>query len=181
MSHLHDTTAPSLDMDVLAARSAGQRYHALVERGVSKVQAWDEAVAVFVGHHPHWPSPMAEREAARTVGALILNRLACDRAVPALPAGRIPLDLLIDLNTPETPESMRAAGRAAGRSMGMPKGLTTGLSGGQGRGGTALFQRTGMTVWPARPARLPLRLRRGAVERAHPVAPAFSGPLQAGQ
>ncbi|MBP0491765.1 hypothetical protein [Roseomonas indoligenes] len=165
MSHLHDTNAPRPDMDVLAARLAEQRYRALVERGVSKVQAWDEAVSLFVGHHPGWPAPMAEREAARTVGALILNRLACDRAGPKPMAHRVPLDLLIDLNTPETPESVRAAWRAKG----------------QGGGVAALFKRAGMTAWPARPARLPLRLRCAPRDRMHPAAPAFSSPTQLGR
>ncbi|SHJ89938.1 hypothetical protein SAMN02745194_03678 [Roseomonas rosea] len=111
MSHLHDTHAPAPDLDVLAARSAEQRYRSLVERGVSKVQAWEEAVALFVGHHPNWPVPLAERAAARTVGPMILNRLAAAQGQPKQPAAKAPLDLLVDLATPETPESMRAAMR----------------------------------------------------------------------
>ncbi|MFC0386818.1 hypothetical protein [Muricoccus vinaceus] len=111
MSHLHDTHAPSPDMDVLAARLAEQRYRTLVDRGVSTVQAWDEAVALFAGHHPSWPVPLAEREAARTVGALVLNRMAVELAQPRASMNKVPFDLLVDLATLETPESMRAAMR----------------------------------------------------------------------
>ena len=111
MSHLHDTHAPSPDMDVLAARLAEQRYRTLVDHGVSKVQAWDEAVALFAGHHPSWPMPLAEREAARTVGALVLNQVAAAKLKPKTSVSEVRLDLLVDLATPETPESMRAAMR----------------------------------------------------------------------
>ncbi|MCR0985420.1 hypothetical protein [Roseomonas populi] len=118
MSHLRDTNAPPPDLDVLAARSAEQRYRILVERGVSKVQAWQEAVSVFAGHHPSWPMPLAEREAARTVGALILNRQAAASDRPKSSANKIPLDLLVDLTTPETAESMRATARVAEMGLG---------------------------------------------------------------
>lgn len=111
MSHLHDTHAPSSDMDVLAARLAEQRYRTLVDHGVSKVQAWEEAVALFAGHHPSWPVPLAEREAARTVGALVLNQIAAAKVQVKKSANEVPLDLLVDLATPATPESMRAAMR----------------------------------------------------------------------
>lgn len=111
MRHFHDTHAPSPDMDVLVARLAEQRYRILVDRGVPKVQAWDEAVALFTGHHPSWPVPLAEREAARTVGALVLNRMAAEPAQPRASMNKVPLNLLLDLSTPETPESMRAAMR----------------------------------------------------------------------
>jgi hypothetical protein len=111
MSHAHNTHAPSPDMDVLAARLAKQRYRTLVDRGVSTVQAWEEAVALFAGHHPSWPAPLAEREAARTVGALVLIRMAAEPAQPRASMNQVPFDLLLDLSTPETPESMRAAMR----------------------------------------------------------------------
>lgn len=119
MSHLHDTHAPSPDMDVLAARLAEQRYRSLVDYGVSKVQAWDEAVAIFAGHHPSWPVPLAEREAARTVGALVLNQMAAAEGQPKKPAGKLPLDLLVDLATPAMPESMRAAMRVEEMGVGV--------------------------------------------------------------
>ena len=111
MSHLHDTHAPSPDMNVLAARQAEQRYRSLVDRGVSKVQAWAEAVALFAGHHPSWPVPLAEREAARTVGALILNHIAAADTEVKPRTRKVPLDLLLDLATAETPERVRAAMR----------------------------------------------------------------------
>lgn len=111
MSHLHDTHAPSPDLDVLAARCAEQRYRTLVERGVPKWHAWEEAVSLFAAHHPSWPVPLAEREAARTVGALILNHLATAEVQPKPSASTAPVDLLIDLATPETPEGIRAAMR----------------------------------------------------------------------
>jgi hypothetical protein len=120
MSHLHNTHAPSPDMDVLAARSAEQRYQTLVERGVPKWQAWEEAVALFAGHHPSWPVPLAGREAARTVGALILNQLEAARGKAKEAANRIPLHLLVDLCTPETAESMRAALRVEEMGVGAP-------------------------------------------------------------
>jgi hypothetical protein len=34
--------------------------------------AWQEAVDVFALHHPSWPRPLAEREAARTAGAMLI-------------------------------------------------------------------------------------------------------------
>jgi hypothetical protein len=109
MSHLHDTHPPSPDLDVPASRLAEQRYRILVERGVPKWQAWDEAVSLFAGHHPSWPVPLAEREAARTVGALILNQLEAARVQAKELANRVPLNLLVDLCTPETAESMRTS------------------------------------------------------------------------
>lgn len=111
MSHLHDTHAPCADMDVLAARLAEQRYRTLVDHGVSTVQAWDEAVALFAGHHPSWPLPLAEREAARTVGALVLNRMAAAEIPMKTSTNKAPLDLLVDLTTLAAPESMRATRR----------------------------------------------------------------------
>ena len=73
---------------------------------------WEEAAALFAGQHPNWPLPLAEREAARTVGALILNGRMGQERGPKPSPNRMPLDLLVDLATPETPESMRAADRA---------------------------------------------------------------------
>lgn len=114
MSHLHDTHAPSPDMDVLAAGLAEQRYRTLVDHGVSKVQAWDEAVSLFAGHHPSWPVPLAEREAARTVGALVLNQMVAAEVQSKQSTEKVPLDLLVDLATPVMPEGMRATTRVEG-------------------------------------------------------------------
>ena len=55
--------------------------------------------------------PLVERETARTVGALVLNQKAAAELATKQSANRIPLDLLVDLATPDTPESMRAAMR----------------------------------------------------------------------
>ena len=111
MSPLHDIHAPSQDMDVLAARLAEQRYRTLVDRVVSMVQAWDEAVALFAIDHPSWPMPLAVREAARTVGALVLNQIAGAKVQLKKSANEVLLDLLVDLGTPTTPKSMRAVMR----------------------------------------------------------------------
>ncbi|WP_458094738.1 hypothetical protein [Roseomonas sp. WA12] len=118
MSHLHDTHAPPADLDVLAARHAELVYRLAVGRGCPKWEAWEQAVADFGAHHPSWPMPLVEREAARTVGALVLNQLAAAEAEAKQSANRIPLDLLVDLSTPETPESMRASMRVEGMGAG---------------------------------------------------------------
>ncbi|WP_458098152.1 hypothetical protein [Roseomonas sp. WA12] len=118
MSHLHDTHAPPADLDVLAARRAELVYRLAVGRGCPKWEAWAQAVADFGAHHPSWPMPLVEREAARIVGALVLNQLAAAAAEAKQSANRIPLDLLVDLNTPETPESMRASMRVEGLGAG---------------------------------------------------------------
>jgi hypothetical protein len=113
MSNTLDPHAPPADLDVLAARHAEQFYRSAVKRGVPKWQAWEQAVATFAAHHPSWPMPLVEREAARTVGALVL----CQRAAEVIanrPACKPPLDLLVDLATPETPDSMRAIMRVEG-------------------------------------------------------------------
>lgn len=115
MSYTH---APCSNMDFLAARLAGQRYRTLVDRGVSKVQAWDEAVSLFAGHHPSWPVPLAKRDAARTVGALVLNQLVTAEVQPKQLTNKAPLDLLVDLARPGMPESMRATTRVEGMGHG---------------------------------------------------------------
>jgi hypothetical protein len=110
MSDNPDPHAPSTDLDVLAARHAKQLYRSAVKRGVPKWQAWEEAVAAFGAYHPSWPMPLVEREAARTVGALVLRQRSAE-AMPQKEMPKPPLDLLVDLATPETPESMRAIKR----------------------------------------------------------------------
>ncbi|WP_376092119.1 hypothetical protein ACE7GA_23005 [Roseomonas sp. CCTCC AB2023176] len=94
-----DTHAPPPDLDFPAARSAASTYRAALSRGVPEAQAWDEATTLFALHHPAWPLPLAEREAARTVGALI----ALSRALPARPTVTPPLPLLRRLAAPEIP------------------------------------------------------------------------------
>ncbi|WP_458097232.1 hypothetical protein [Roseomonas sp. WA12] len=111
MSHLHYTHAPPTDLDVLAARRAELAYRLAVGRGCPKWEAWEQAVADFRACHPNWPVALVEREAARTVGALVLNQRTAAEARVRQSANRIPLDLLVDLTTPETAESMRAATR----------------------------------------------------------------------
>jgi hypothetical protein len=67
---------PPLDLDLVAARAAEAHYRAALAAGLAESRAWAEATDVFRLHHPAWPLPLAEREAARVVGALI----AWDRA-----------------------------------------------------------------------------------------------------
>jgi hypothetical protein len=110
MSDILDPQAPPADLDVLAARHAEQIYLSAVKRGVPKWQAWEEAVAAFGAYHPSWPMPLVEREAARTVGALVLRQRFAE-GMPQKEMPKPPLDLLVDLATPETPESMRAVRR----------------------------------------------------------------------
>jgi hypothetical protein len=107
MSDILDPQAPPADLDVLAARHAEQIYLSAVKRGVQKWQAWEEAVAAFGAYHPSWPMPLVEREAARTVGALVLRQRFAE-AMPQKEMPKPPLDLLVDL---ATPESMRAVRR----------------------------------------------------------------------
>jgi hypothetical protein len=102
--------APPVDLDVVAARRTKQLYRSAVKRGVPKWQAWEEAVAAFGAYHPSWPMPLVEREAARTVGALVMLQRSAE-AIPQRELRKPPLDMLVDLATPETPESMRAVMR----------------------------------------------------------------------
>ena len=119
MSPLPDTLAPSPDLDVLAARRAEFVYRLAVGRGSSKCQAWEEAVSTFAAHHPSWPLPLVEKEAARTVGAIVLQHMAAEAEVKRETC-RPPLDQLIDLATPETAERMRAASRITSLGLGAP-------------------------------------------------------------
>jgi hypothetical protein len=66
-----DSLPPPLDLDLVAARAAEAHYHAALAAGLPEARAWAEATDVFRLHHPAWPLPLAEREAARVVGALI--------------------------------------------------------------------------------------------------------------
>ncbi|MBP0445336.1 hypothetical protein J8J14_11150 [Roseomonas sp. SSH11] len=105
--------APPADLDVLAARQAVQVYRSAAARGFLKIEAWEQAVETFGAAHPDWPLPLAQREAARTLGPMVLNLRAAEQAeAPPVPACRPPLDLLVDLATPETAQTMRAAAQA---------------------------------------------------------------------
>jgi hypothetical protein len=110
MSDNLNPLAPPIGLDVLAARHAEQIYLSAVKRRVPKWQAWEEAVAAFGAYHPSWPMPLVEREAARTVGALVLRQQSAE-AIPQRELRKPPLDMLVDLATPETPERMRAVMR----------------------------------------------------------------------
>jgi hypothetical protein len=66
-----DTHAPPPDLDVPAARAAAVHFDGAMRRGMPEDAAWTEAVELFRLHHPAWPRPLAEREAARIVGGLI--------------------------------------------------------------------------------------------------------------
>ncbi|WP_426954453.1 hypothetical protein [Muricoccus radiodurans] len=101
-----DTHAPPSDLDVPAARQAARQYAAAVARGVPQGIAWAEAVDLFALHHPSWPRPLVEREAARTVGALAAwqrDRAEDLRAVP--PRATPPRALLCALASPMEPET----------------------------------------------------------------------------
>ena len=96
----HDTLPPPSDLDWPAARAAARHYREAMAQGIGEAAAWAEAVEVFRGFHPPWPLPLAEREAARTVGALLILQAG------TLPAPRaVPLDLLLRLAQPRGPEA----------------------------------------------------------------------------
>ncbi len=75
-----DSLPPRSDLDVLAARAAASAYSEARGAGSGEDRAWQEAVDAFALHHPAWPRPLCEREAARTVGALGL--MASDTPSP---------------------------------------------------------------------------------------------------
>ena len=93
-----DTYAPPADLDVLAARRARDAYRAALARGLREEEAWERARSLFALHHPAWPLPLAEREAVRTVGALIAGERM---AAPVGTRIRPPLALLRRLAAPE--------------------------------------------------------------------------------
>ena len=151
MSDSLDLQAPPANLDVPAARQADGVYRSAVARGAGHQQAWEEAVMVFAGYHPGWPLPLVEREALRLVGA----RLAADHQPAAgKPAKRLPLNLLVDLATPETPETMRAALRVESL----------------GKGATALFRDAWRVPPEMRPTTARLPLRRFSAVRTVPAA-----------
>ena len=66
-----DHVPPQPDLDATAACAAEARYRAALAANMPERAAWDEAVELFRMHHPAWPLPLAESEAARAVGGLI--------------------------------------------------------------------------------------------------------------
>lgn len=97
---LPDSLPPPLDLDLVAARAAEAHYRAALAAGLTEARAWAEATDVFRLHHPAWPLPLAEREAARVVGALIARSRARDGRHRA-PNHRVPpLALLHSLSRP---------------------------------------------------------------------------------
>lgn len=109
-----DTHAPPPDLDIPAARVAARAYAMALARGIPEPAAWEGASSLFSLSHPAWPLPLAEREAARTVGALIAQARV-GRAAPSRPVP--PGPLLLRLAEPTMPgdrppsESDRAAPR----------------------------------------------------------------------
>lgn len=95
---------PPPDLDVPAARQAASLFQARVAAGVGEGDAWAEAVALFALHHPAWPLPLAEREAALAVGAL-LARERCDACAPVR---HPPPELLRPLLAPARPDAESA-------------------------------------------------------------------------
>ena len=78
----HDDVPPPGDLDLPAAIAAETQYRAAIARGAPEGAAWSAAVELFRMHHPAWPLPLAEREAARVVGALIARRECAAIAQP---------------------------------------------------------------------------------------------------
>ena len=118
-----DSHPPPPDLSVPAARAAATHYRGALARGTAEPRAWQDAVELFALHHPAWPLPLAEREAARIVGALIGWERGPLAARPAPPAA-----LVRRLSSPTIPAS--PAGRAfrglsplAGRSFPIPARL----------------------------------------------------------
>jgi len=130
MSDSISPLAPPTDLNVPAARLADRAHRDALARGVPPGEAWDSAVSVLAGHHPAWPMSLVEREARRVIGAAPMpdampdagpDAVPAPAAVPAArPVRRLPLDVLVDLSTPETPETMRAALRAESLGAGRP-------------------------------------------------------------
>ncbi|MFT8243548.1 hypothetical protein [Roseomonas sp. BN140053] len=77
-----DTLPPPDSLDVLAARAAAALFRRELARGAPEGLAWAAAVELFRDHHPAWPLPLVEREAARTVGALVAQRPPGSRDAP---------------------------------------------------------------------------------------------------
>lgn len=93
-----DHHPPPADLDVPAARAAEAHYKEALRRGLREDTAWAEAVETFRLHHSAWPLPLAEREAARIVGALIGRNRAAAEGTRVHPTP--PLPLLLHLANP---------------------------------------------------------------------------------
>jgi hypothetical protein len=95
-----DHVPPQPDLDATAACAAEARYRAALAANMPERAAWDEAVELFRMHHPAWPLPLAESEAARAVGGLIGARrtIQMPAEVPATRAA--PLSILRRLARP---------------------------------------------------------------------------------
>lgn len=98
----HDDVPPPGDLDLPAAIAAEAHYRAAVARGAPEGAAWSAAVELFRMHHPAWPLPLAEREAARVVGALIARRASGATARPGANHRTPPGHLLRLLARPAT-------------------------------------------------------------------------------
>lgn len=92
---------PDAGLDLPAARAAASAYREAEARGLEEGAAWQEAAEVFALHHPSWPRPLAEWEAARAV-APILGRNLADPARPSRPVAP-PSALLAALANPVHP------------------------------------------------------------------------------
>jgi hypothetical protein len=100
-SQPHDDAPPPSELDLPAALAAEAQYRAAVAGGIPEGTAWSAAVELFRMHHPSWPLPLAEREAARVVGALIAARRCAAAAARAGANHRTPpLHLLRRLAQP---------------------------------------------------------------------------------
>ncbi|HEV7266866.1 MAG TPA: hypothetical protein VGN83_18415 [Falsiroseomonas sp.] len=80
-------------------------YTAALAQGLTDEAAWREGVEVFALHHPSWPRPLAEREAARAAGGLVLlDRVQAASGLLTVPR-TTPKALLAALASPVHPTS----------------------------------------------------------------------------
>lgn len=114
-----DTHAPPPDLDLPAARAAAAHFDRAMRRGVLEDAAWMEAVELFRLHHPAWPRPLAEREAARIVGGLIGWHRSMHGPMATWPVPPLALlHRLADPCGPTSPETLRTLA-----SLGAPRPL----------------------------------------------------------
>jgi hypothetical protein len=99
----------------MAARAAEARSPAALAAGMPERAAWDEAVELFRMHHPAWPLPLAESEAARAVGGLIGARRAVEREPGAQGPLTPPVALLRRLPCSVSPRDFAAVSGAPPR------------------------------------------------------------------
>jgi hypothetical protein len=103
-----DSVPPPSDLDLPAALAAEAQYRVAVAGGAPEGAAWSGAVEVFRLHHPAWPLPLAELEAARLVGALIAARRGTAGSRPGANHATPPLHLLRRLARPARPAAAGA-------------------------------------------------------------------------